>query len=78
MNTTKEADAFATTGALMIPGGKMGAKSTVKLTEPVKVVQVPVAGQPGSYVTGLLPVLPSAEPSKESNGTTKGNTQEAT
>ena len=74
MNTTKEADAFATTGALMIPGGKMGAKSTVKLTEPVKVVQVPVAGQPGSYVTGLLPVLPSAEPSKESNGTTKGNT----
>lgn len=74
MNTTKEADAFATTGALMIPGGKMGAKSTVKLTEPVKVVQVPVAGQPGRYVTGFLPVLPSAEPSKESNGTTKGNT----
>ncbi len=74
MNTTKEADAFTTTGALMIPGDKMGARSTVKLTEPVKVVQVPVAGQPGSYVTGLLPVLPRAEPSKESNGTTKGNT----
>ncbi len=65
MNTTKEADAFTTTGALMIPGDKMGARSTVKLTEPVKVVQVPVAGQPGSYVTGLLPVLPRAEPSKE-------------
>ncbi len=74
MNTTKEADAFATTGALMIPGGKMGARSTVKLTDPVKVVQVPVAGQPGSYVTGLLPVLPRVEPPKESNGTTKGNT----
>ena len=74
MNTTKEADAFTTTGALMIPGDKMGARSTVKLTEPVKVVQVPVAGQPGSYVTGLLPVLPRAGPSKESNGTTKGNT----
>ena len=74
MNTTKEADAFTTTGALMIPGDKMGARSTVKLTDPVKVVQVPVAGQPGSYVTGLLPVLPRAEPSKESNGTTKGNT----
>ena len=28
----------------------------VKLTGPVKVVQVPVAGQPGRYVTGLLPV----------------------
>jgi len=28
---------------------------TIKLTEPVKVVQVPVAGQPGRFVTGYLP-----------------------
>ena len=30
--------------------------STMKLTGPVKVVKVPVAGQPGQYITGLLPV----------------------
>jgi len=29
--------------------------STVKLNDPVKVVKVPVAGQPGQFVTGLLP-----------------------
>ena len=30
----------------------------MKLTGPVKVVQVPVAGQPGRFVTGILPVQP--------------------
>lgn len=35
-----------------------GTGNTVKLTNPVKVVQVPVAGQPGVYVTGLLPLSP--------------------
>ena len=34
----------------------------LKLTQPVKVVKVPVAGQPGQYVTGLLPVLPQQTP----------------
>jgi serine/threonine protein kinase len=34
-----------------------GNPNTVKLTGPVKVVQVPVAGQPGHFVTGLLPML---------------------
>ena len=34
-----------------------GNPNTVKLTGPVKVVQVPVAGQPGRFVTGLLPML---------------------
>lgn len=29
--------------------------NTIKLTQSVKVVKVPVAGQPGRYVTGLLP-----------------------
>ncbi len=30
-------------------------RNTVKLTSPLKIVQVPVAGQPGRFVTGLLP-----------------------
>ncbi len=38
--------------------------NTVKLTGPVKIVQVPVAGQPGRYMTGILPVLPQNETGK--------------
>jgi serine/threonine protein kinase len=41
-------------------GNLDGEKNTVKLTGPVKVVQVPVAGQPGKYVTGILPVPPAS------------------
>ncbi len=41
------------TGSLTVPDYQ-NASPTVKLTGPVKVVQVPVA--PGQYVTGLLPV----------------------
>ncbi len=41
-------------GPLLEPGSP----GMVKLTGPMKVVQVPVAGQPGRYVTGLLPVPP--------------------
>src|SRR5947209_14356007 len=48
-----------TTGALMAPNYEQGTQ-TVKLTGPVKVVQVPVA--PGRYVTGLLPVPPVLPP----------------
>ena len=33
---------------------------TMKLTQSVKVVQVPVAGQPGRYMTGFLPVVPQS------------------
>ena len=40
------------TDALTVPGKST---NTVKLTAPLKIVQVPVAGQPGRYVTGLLP-----------------------
>ena len=43
------------TGTLMVPGSEQG---MVKLTGAMKVVQVPIAGQPGRYVTGLLPMLP--------------------
>ena len=48
-----------TTGALMAPNYEQGSQ-TVKLTGPVKVVQVPVA--PGRFVTGFLPVPPTAPP----------------
>ncbi len=48
--------ALNTTDALTVPGQS---KNTVKLTGPVKVIQVPVAGQPGRYVTGLLPASPT-------------------
>jgi hypothetical protein len=50
------------TGALIMPDGSyegQGMTGTMKLTQPVKLVQVPVAGQPGRYVTGFLPVVPS-------------------
>jgi serine/threonine protein kinase len=48
----------ATTGALPVP---TAAPTTIKLTAPMKIVQVPVQGQPGRYVTGLLPVTPRQE-----------------
>jgi serine/threonine protein kinase len=50
------------TGALIMSDGGyegQGMTGTMKLTQPVKVVQVPVAGQPGRYMTGFLPVVPS-------------------
>ncbi len=43
-----------------------GATTTMKLTQSFKLVQVPVAGQPGQYVTGLLPVLPETQDSATS------------
>jgi serine/threonine protein kinase len=49
------------TGALAVPNSELGGSNsinTMKLTGPVKVVQLPVAGQPGRYMTGLLPVIP--------------------
>jgi serine/threonine protein kinase len=50
------------TGALMVPSDNEGSGQTgmLKLTQSVKVVKVAVPGQPGQYVTGLLPVVPSA------------------
>jgi len=47
-----------TTGHLIVPGYGQDAKKTMKLSGPVKVVRIPVAGQSGQYVTGLLPALP--------------------
>ncbi len=59
-----------TTGALKIPNAEQTTGNTMKLTGPVKVVQVPVAGQPGRYVTGLLPVVPQT-PTEETLATPK-------
>ena len=50
-----------TTGALNVPNAEQTNTGTIKLTGPVKVVQVPVAGQPGQFVTGLLPVPPAVQ-----------------
>ncbi len=51
------------TGTLALTNGSegQGKTGTMKLAQSVKVVQVPVAGQPGRYVTGFLPVLPQAD-----------------
>ena len=54
-----------TTGALNVPNAEQSGTGTIKLTGPVKVVQVPVAGQPGQYVTGLLPVPPTIQASPQ-------------
>jgi len=51
-----------TTGRLMVPGYGQDGKKTMRLTESVKVVRVPLAGQPGQYITGLLPALPKEFP----------------
>ena len=58
-----------TTGSLNVPNYEQTSQGTIKLTGPMKVVQVPIAGQPGQYITGLLPVPPglqSADPAQNS------------
>ena len=52
---------MGTTGALQVTGEQRATGTTIKLTDPVKIVQVPIAGQPGKYMTGFLPVVPSTE-----------------
>ncbi|GAC1397556.1 MAG: hypothetical protein NVSMB49_03510 [Ktedonobacteraceae bacterium] len=46
-----------------------GATTTMKLTQSFKVIQVPVAGQPGQFVTGFLPVLPQEQAGASSSAT---------
>jgi serine/threonine protein kinase len=50
-----------TTGELNVPNAEQTGTGTIKLTGPMKVVQVPVAGQPGQFITGLLPVPPTVQ-----------------
>jgi serine/threonine protein kinase len=59
---------YGMTGLLTLPRGYagQGMTTTMRLTQSVKVVRMPVAGQPGRYVTGLLhaptsPLTPTPE-----------------
>lgn len=63
--------ATSTTGGLLVPCDESGANKIMKLTEAVKVVQMPVAGQPGRYVTGFLPMVPRTEQPEESTSKPK-------
>lgn len=58
MNQLSPSPSPLITGAFPVPLGyqEQGGANTIKLTGPVKVVQMPIAGQPGRYYTGLLPV----------------------
>ncbi len=40
-----------------LPGAYSGDTGMLTLNQPVKVVRIPVAGKPGEYKTGILPVL---------------------
>jgi len=63
-------------GALMIvPDAEQSTTGTImKLTSPVKVVNVPVAGQPGRYMVGLLPIPEVSQPEKGEQPTPPGKT----
>jgi serine/threonine protein kinase len=45
------------TGLLVPSDTETGATSTMKLTQSVKIVQIPVAGEPGRYMTGFMPIV---------------------
>lgn len=55
------------TGALIAPyAAEQGTTGTImKLTSPAKIVNVPVAGQPGRYLVGLLHTPDTAQPEKQ-------------
>ncbi|HEX4203246.1 MAG TPA: serine/threonine-protein kinase [Ktedonobacteraceae bacterium] len=54
--TTPGLEEYANTGSFAATEAAQNTSGATKLTGPVKVVKVPVAGQPGRFVTGLLPV----------------------
>lgn len=54
-DVTQLSPTLNTTGSMAV----QGRRNTVKLTSPLKVVQMEVAGQPGQYVTGFLPAIPA-------------------
>ncbi|RAQ96226.1 serine/threonine protein kinase [Thermogemmatispora tikiterensis] len=68
--------ALSTTTGTLAPVAQQTATSPlVKLTGPVKVVKVPVAGQPGRYVTGLLPL--TAPSTGQAKGASRGERRRA-
>ena len=50
-----------TMDALRVSSEQGNTGTTVKLTDAMKIVQVPVAGQPGRYMTGFLPAVSTTE-----------------
>ncbi|GER87067.1 hypothetical protein KDW_12290 [Dictyobacter vulcani] len=55
---TNQTGASGNTGALMHPAGEYsGDTGMLKLNQAVKVVRIPVAGKPGEFKTGILPVI---------------------
>ena len=60
---------LATNTSDILPSTEQGTTGTIiKLTGPAKIIGVPVAGQPGRYMTGLLPVLSTEqEPSTQAS-----------
>ncbi len=48
-----------------------GQGPTMRLTQSMRVVKMPVAGQPGRYVTGLLPAPPASAPADSSTPNTQ-------
>jgi len=60
-DVTQMSPTLNTTGSMAVQGiqGVQGRRNTVKLTSSLKVVQMEVAGQPGQYVTGFLPTIPT-------------------
>ena len=76
LDTFQQLSPTVNTGALTTPEKS---RNTVKLPAPHKIIQIPVAGQPGQYVTGLLPAAPTiklppledAKPGNKSNGFVK-------
>src|SRR6266567_2493769 len=60
-------------GALTVPDTEQTTTGTImKLTSPAKVVNVPVAGQPGRFLVGLLPVPDISQPEKVEKPTAPG------
>ncbi len=57
------------TGSLPPLNADAGETGSMTLANPMKVVQMPVAGQPGRYVTGFLPVLPQEAPAEPTRAT---------
>jgi serine/threonine protein kinase len=60
---------------LPVPETEQTTTGTImKLTSPAKVVNVPVAGHPGRFMVGLLPVPEISQPEKREQPTTSGYT----
>jgi eukaryotic-like serine/threonine-protein kinase len=67
-NSPEEPGSALTTRVLgntsaLVPSAYEGQGMTgmVKLTQPMKLVKVPIAGKPGTYMTGLLPMSPEIQ-----------------